>query len=331
MGILFVGHGAPCREDENLLQIALYTREKGNQKSNELFEHVACSTSSVRSLREALVEPLMKWRKTDTSELVDRWPQDIVWQRLRLRDGQTGRQFAVLRDDRTLRSALPALGDGRQVAVQFLDADESLGPDDVLVSVRPWRVLEGRLHAPTELVVDKSQSLADFHAMLTSRFAGLLQTAEASPEGGPAELDSLQIVALPGGNSGPALTSQRCASLKWNESRLNPTSHEEQSSSLIECREFRDGATFIVRSQLAAAAASERGANAEPSDGVADATSVKAKADPKPSARSAAKSGARRPPVFSLAAPARKERSLHIEVLCPDEGHDACTSEDPNS
>jgi hypothetical protein len=318
---VFVGHGAPCGADEILLQIAFYSREKGSQKVIDLFEQPVKCTSSVRSLREALVEPLMKMKRSDHAE-VARLPEEVVWQKLRLRDGQPTRQYVVLRDDRTLRSALPGLSDGRQLAVQFLDSDEMLGQDDVIISVRPWRVLEGRLHAPTELVVNKAHTLADFHSVLASRFSGLLQKAVQGTHQEPEELDSLQIVVLPGASGGPPLTSQRCAALKWAESRLNFANGQE-SSSLADFREFRDGAAFVVRSRLAAVA-SECVATS-------DAKDVQTPADGKSLPRPTAKSAIRKPPTFTLAAPARKERSLHIEVLCPDGGNDACMAEVQNS
>merc|ERR1712014_514935 len=99
----------------------------------------------------------------------------LNWRRLRLRDGQTGKQLAILRDDRTLRSALGGLSDGRCVALQVLDEDEELGPDDVIIALRPWRVKEGRLHAATEVVIPKTQTVNALRASFTTRFHGLLQ------------------------------------------------------------------------------------------------------------------------------------------------------------
>merc|ERR1711907_578583 len=116
----------------------------------------------------------------------------LRWQRLRLRDGQAGKQFAILRDERTLRSALLGIGDGRQVAVQVLANDEELGEDDMILLLRPWRVAEGRLHAPTEMVVQKSQTLASFQEQLTARYRGLLgksteATTDKAAESGEAD------------------------------------------------------------------------------------------------------------------------------------------------
>ena len=64
--------------------------------------------------------------------------------------------------------------------------EEELGADDMIIMVRrglktvaevlrrPWRVAEGRLHAPTELVVSKNQSLLHLQEKLRERFKGLL-------------------------------------------------------------------------------------------------------------------------------------------------------------
>lgn len=307
---IFVGHGAPCGKDECLLQIALYSKEKGVPKPIELFEHPVHCAASVRNLRETLVEPLEKWRATSADNACGWSTGSLVWSRLRLRDGQAGRRFSTLRDDRTLRCALPSLGDGRQVAVQILDEEETLGPDDFLIAVRPWRVLEGKLFASTEIVVDKTQSLDEFRSKLCTRFAGLLQkeAPEPSTSGNEEQKeDSLDIVIVPASGSGPPLTSQRCANLKWDVSPLNPSSSEALAAPLANLRDFRDGVTLIVRSRFAAAAAASI---------VGAETAAVAETPLSP------KVGTRRRnsvPKVLVAAPPRRERSLRIEVVRPEE------------
>lgn len=325
---LYVGHGAPCGSDECLLQIALYSREKGVSRATELFEHAVHHTCTVRSLREALLEPLKKWGAEEAATDVPGWTvNSFTWQQLRLRDGQASRQFAVLRDDRTIRSALPGLSDGRQVAVQILEKEETLGPDVLIIAVRPWRVKEGRLHASSELLVNKTQTLAEFRSMFSERFAGLLQSGCASSAEEAVE-DYLEIVALPSTSGGPPLTSQRCPSLKWTESPLNTTSEEALAKPLSELRDLRDGVTLVLRSRLAAAAATAA-ATSEGTEGSQEAPSTDgAKSVLRPAA--AGKAGARRPVAVTVAAPVRRERSLRIEVVCPDTadgGGEVATSE----
>jgi hypothetical protein len=204
--------------------------------------------------------------------------------------------------------------------VQILDKEETLGPDDLIIAVRPWRVKEGRLHAPSELVVNKTQTLAEFRSMFSIRFAGLLQsggetTEQGHEEGHEARADDyLDIVALPVGSSGPSLTSQRCISLKWIESPFNSTADKTLSAPISELRELRDGAVLVVRSHLAAMAA----ADAAISDASGQETSEGLVAKPGLGTAVAAKASGRTASAVTVAAPARRERSLRIEVLCPD-------------
>eukprot|EP00929_Paragymnodinium_shiwhaense_P074775 TRINITY_DN38268_c0_g2_i1.p1 TRINITY_DN38268_c0_g2~~TRINITY_DN38268_c0_g2_i1.p1 ORF type:complete len:1161 (+),score=340.66 TRINITY_DN38268_c0_g2_i1:121-3603(+) len=336
-GHVFLGHGAPCAADESLLRVALFCPSMpAGSKTCDMFSHAAKATASVRSLREALVEPLRRW--IDEEHAAGREPpvssEDLQWKRLRLRDAQAGKQFAILRDERTLRNALMGLGDGRQVAVQVLQADEELCADDLIVQLRPWRYKEGKLHAATDWVLRKTRTLADVREELTARFQGILvQPAEeseaaASEEGGATdEKDSLEIVVV--ASSGPPLTVARCISLKWQESRLNGLQGEDLEAPMSDFKEIRDGVTFVLRSGLSA----KKGPPGEPPKGAG-----KGPVQPQPPAeRPKAKAGKRpglgaKPTV--AAAPARKERALVIDVACPADAlsqapADACGSGGP--
>jgi len=128
----------------------------------------------VRSLRQSLIGPIARWAQQALEKGDDAAPKlegSFEWQRLRLRDGQAGKQFAILRDERTLRSTLLGLSDGRQVAVQILSHSEELGAEDLIVQIRPWKFQEGRLFAGTEWIVRKGQTLAVLRDELAARFA----------------------------------------------------------------------------------------------------------------------------------------------------------------
>jgi len=172
-----------------------------------------------------------------------------------------------LRDEKTLRQALLGFQDGRQVAVQVLKADEELAPNDVVLAVRPWRVTEARLHAPTEIIVRKGDTVSSFMEMLTTRYKGLLHTEEdaeekenatkqenvqeGAEEGLAKRKDALEVVVVP--TVGGTLTISRCQTLKWSESRLSASaSAEVLEKPLSEFKEIRDGVTLVVRSRLSA-------------------------------------------------------------------------------
>merc|ERR1712151_748032 len=119
--------------------------------------------------------------------------------------------------------------------------------------------------------------------MCSVRFAGLLTQVSVSADAvQDSDEDCLEILALPGSTGGPPLTSQRCMSLKWAESTLNATAEEALAAPLSSLREFRDGATLIFRSRVAATAAAqaEKGEKAEET-----ASSGKAAVDGKADAR----------------------------------------------
>ncbi|CAK0862510.1 unnamed protein product [Prorocentrum cordatum] len=250
----------------------------------ELFSHCAKAASSVRGLRQAILEPLARW--ASEQEQPPFAPDGLQWRRLRLRDGHAGKQFAILRDDRTLRGALLGLADGRHVAVQVLDQDEELTPDDLVVSVRAWRYAEGRLSAAAEVVVRRSQALSELRGLLDARYHALLTKPDAEASAGEdAGEDRLEVVAL--ASAGPPLTVKRCATLRWGESQLNATDSDSPGAPLprslrslrrplAELRDLRDGATLVVRSARAAA----RGPPGEPARpaGAPPAAAARAKA-----------------------------------------------------
>jgi len=347
---LFVGHGAPCGVDEFMLRVAFYTpAEKGAAaKARDALSHPAKGTSSVRSLREALAAPLIKWAM-ELQNAGEKAPFDaegLQWKQLRIRDGQAGKQFALLRDERTLRSTLIGLSDGRQVAVQVLDQDEELTPDDLVVQLRPWRYETGHLYAPTEWIVNRTRSLADIREELTARFSGLLVQAtvteaadetavanglatDGASEGGiVAEVpgakkdkadDRLEIVALP--SAGPPFSVKRCAGLKWGISAFNASDPTTLQRPLSALPELRDNAVLVVRSALHAAQgppvepAAAKGASKAGSKGAPKAKGVASGV----AAAAAAKARATGATAGSGAMPAaRKERDLVIRVAHPE-------------
>lgn len=331
----FVGHGAPCDVDEFMLRVAFYSAaEKAGSRAKDAFSHAGNGGATIRSLRESLVEPLLRWcdELKASGEPAPFESEGLQWRRLRLRDGQAGKHFAILRDDRTLRSALLGVADGRQVAVQILDHDESLTPADLVVQLRPWRYEEGRVFAATEWILRGSLSLAEIRAELNGRYRGLLESTPG-PEPGAVdssgeataaveaiEEDYLEIVALP--SVGPPLSVQRCAGLRWAESPLSSTDAEELKRPITEFREVRDGCTLVLRSALRA----KRG---PPAESAKTGGEGQAKAGAKGLAKVKAKAGPKSGGVSVLAGPPRRERALIIEVAHP-EGAVASESVEPN-
>lgn len=356
----YVGHGSPCQPDEVLLQVSLYTCEKGVQKARPAFELAFREESTIKHLRNAIAEPLLKWAANVAkdggasglpSQLVGPGLEQRSWKTLRLRDGQAGKHYAVLRDERMLRNALPGLADGRTVAVQVLDKEEELAVSDLILLVRPWRVAEAKLHAPTEFVAPRAQTLAEFRAALTARFPGLLTAPSREPQGSGAagltdevvpesllarqesepedttgpdddtvpqkhpqqrelEEDQLELVVMP--TVGPPLTIKRCETLKWASCPLNVQGSKACEMKLSEVTELRDGSTLVVRSRMAARNMADSAPACAPQ--VAGGGRGRGTAG-----RGAGGRGRGQPFAAAKQWPRPAERSLRIEVVCPDE------------
>merc|ERR1712125_148831 len=100
-----------------MLRVAFYSAaDKAGSRAKDAFSHPANGAASIRSLRESLVELLLRWRDelTASGERAPFESDGLQWRRLRL-------------------------SDGRQVAVQVLDRDETLTPEDLVLHLRPWR------------------------------------------------------------------------------------------------------------------------------------------------------------------------------------------------
>jgi len=355
---VFVAHGAPCAPGEHLLKVTLYSKDPPPRKLPKPIEvdpkadtdgvdepvkkeedaglalppprpkmclHVpGQALGTVRTLRQRLEEPVVNWA-TEMQKAGHALPfelENLTWKRLRLRDGMAGKGFAILRDERKLEPSLLGLADGREVAVQVLDQDEELTPDDVIINVRPWRVKEAKLHAPTEVKVDRSKTLGHLLDSLTERFKGILQSSDGeSKEDEEAEEDTLEVLPLPT-TGGPPITIARCEKLRWGDSRLKAPTPEARETPLIELREVRDGATIVVRSRLAAVAAS-----ASQKEGPSPATTTTNAAvgggglqsQIQAKAKGLAKAGGRfGPAAFAKARGGRVERGLVIRVEKPE-------------
>jgi len=174
----------------------------------------------------------------------------------------------------------------------------------MLLLVRPWRVMEARLHAPTEMVVSKNLTLREFRAKLTDKYKGLLQDAEDDKENHPEglEKDTLEIIAAHA--TGPPMTVKRCETLKWSESRLSG----EGTQSLADLKELRDGVTLIVRSKVAAS----KGAQVE------NKTIKGTGKGPSSKGQAGRKAVGQQPTVTVATAKSRAERGLVIQVAHPE-------------
>lgn len=251
---VFVGHGAPRGLDEIGLRVSLYRLDEkgGAPKVREAFALDAKKQATVRDLRALLAEPLSQWLRGAGGAEGERL-EPLRWQRIRLRDGQAGRQFKLLRDHQALQAALAPLMDGRQVAAEVLEEDEELAAEDLVVNVRVWAVHEGKLHPAVEHIVRAGATLQEVRASLSACFLPTASPAvpEPKPDWAVAE-DVLEVLSVP--SAGPPLTSQRCAGMEWvPRSRLSGAREEDLEQPAAQQEGIRDGGTLVVRSSRSAA------------------------------------------------------------------------------
>lgn len=275
----------------------------------------------MRDLRVALLKPFVEWAESAAAKGKDGaapFPLGgLTWRRLRLRDAQAGCNSSILRDEKTLKAALVGFSDGRQVAIQVLDFEENLEPEDVVFVVYPWLVQAQRLLGTSEIVVSKLKTLEEVREILAARFKMLLENdpEEEKPqicieEEGEEASNVLELAALysPQG----IVQIKHCWSLKWSDVRLNPSKAEALAKTLTDVREIRDGVVLIMRYKLDVL----RGAPRPPTvTGGKGAGKAKAQGFTSIDQAAASIGGAAR----SKAAKAKRpERGIHIEVACPD-------------
>ncbi|CAE7220700.1 SIRT6 [Symbiodinium sp. CCMP2592] len=137
---------------------------------------------------------------------------------------------------------------------------------------------------------------------------------------GKTSKDSLEIVAAH--NTGPPLTSKRCETLKWADSRLTP-GLERVEKPLADFKEVRDGVTLVIRSRLAALAGVEV---AEPAPGPGKGGK---KGVAKASAKAALKAKGGDSTV--TVSTGRAERGLIIQVAHPETEAEEVAPVSPNA
>ena len=111
-------------------------------------------------------------------------PNNVQPSYLRLRDKAGNTMGKVLRDDAVLRSCFTTLEDGKTLVVQVLDAPERVTRRDLLVAVRVWRPLAGKLMNTREVLLPKATSAGDFKALLHRQFhVGVSPAADGATAG----------------------------------------------------------------------------------------------------------------------------------------------------
>ena len=117
-----------------------------------------------------------------TKKKLDRFGWDGNPHLLRLRDKKGNEAGRVLRDDRTLKQSLLRLQDGREVAVQLLDEPECVRATDILVRVRVWQPLLGKIATERETVLARTMTVPELKTHLAKRFEAQLRAWEEEAE-----------------------------------------------------------------------------------------------------------------------------------------------------
>ena len=240
-GFVCVGHGAPCRPDETLVDLVVYA--PGKKPAVRTLGSVAVrGEGTVADLRALAVNLLLK-EGTHAPELATPL-------RVRLRDKKGRDPGAILRGTRKLSKALVGLTDGRAVAVQLLDHDESLALGQVVVTVRAFDRLAGKLRPPADLVVNRDDTVSALRAALDGMHLAALACARAGEGGADASSDAVGVATCP--TFGQPLGVKKLVGLKWNDPSWGADDVLGRPPVSL-----RDGTLLVVRSEHAWANAAD--------------------------------------------------------------------------
>ena len=151
---------------------------------------------------------------------------------IRLRDGKSAKLSTPLRDDRLLNRCLLGLSDGRRVVVQVLEAEEHIGADDIIISMRFVAYTKRIVYPSIDVPISRSSSIPILfkHIMLALQQLkivndnvgdGCARGDEEIP-GVSADLctsipELKHISIAKGYSTGPPLTLKASLKLKWDD------------------------------------------------------------------------------------------------------------------
>lgn len=227
--VLHLAAGKGCGEGEHLLrfEVEAEAEQGGAPNGYALLGELAVSEkATVLAVRKALYEAWPAMAAALPQGCATSTPLSPHW--LRLRDLKGGKPSAPLRDDRVLSRCLLGLADGRRVLVQPLGAEERIGAEDVMLSLRIASYDTKALSAALDLCLPRTSSAEQLSAAVAAA-AGL------------AEGDQAEGVELAKGfSTGPPLSLKTALKLKWGDLLADPAAS-------LAAMGLRDGSLIVAR------------------------------------------------------------------------------------
>jgi ubiquitin C-terminal hydrolase len=178
--IVHVRLGRQLEDDEHMVSFVAFD-PSSSKPFSPLCSLPVRDSATVASVRRTLRDALVQVAAAEGSSK----PPPLS--RLRLRDKTRTLAGKILRDPQVLRSALPRISDGYEIAVQRLAEPERVGPRDIVVAARKWNPRTFKLSPVTELVIDKNTTLHSLRAIVGAKFN--IRVDSAGTEGDVATRD----------------------------------------------------------------------------------------------------------------------------------------------
>jgi hypothetical protein len=138
---------------------------------------------------------------------------------LRLRAKSKKDVGKIFRDDTTVRTNIPNLADGKDIAVQVLDYPERMSRDDLVLSVRVWRPSRNELCPVVDVVIKRTTTAGQLRAFLAENIVKCRHSAEelaakdCSVPSGVGLVKSLLAI-------DPKPTFTKLQGMKWNDAEV---------------------------------------------------------------------------------------------------------------
>lgn len=263
--------GAPLRPDQALVKV-YHFRPDPKPAFKLLVQLPAAADTSVLAFKRMIADVLAaKKAEKRAAEASDGAAPEKVPilppARIRLRARKGKEAGAVFRDSTSLRSALRGkLEDGAAVAFQVLPAPETVGPGDMIITVRQWRPLvagEGSLTRPVETVLPKRTTVQELGQLVRNKGTEWFpmragaggEPASPTKGGGPPQSEDSVISLAKSTAHGLPLSWKTAKQLKW----LPELELELDGSITLSPLGLRDGTTLVVRRESDFTAAQEAG------------------------------------------------------------------------
>jgi len=237
---LFVMEGKVRGAEEILVKFYLY-RPGEKPAFAALFQTSLARQLSIHEVKQSLCDKLALLAEPK-KKLLGGWTGGPG--QLRLRDKKEKEAGKIFPDAKKLSTL--AKMDGKELAVQLLDHDETVGGEDIIIQVRQWRIDCNEIDRPMEMIISKNASLGELETLLAKAFdlEGNFVVPPTADGEDAAAVERSRLSMAKASNFGPPLKPTGASKLKWSPAGAD-------SERLISSSPWglRDGSLVVVRDE----------------------------------------------------------------------------------